>query len=95
VVHQYFQQLHLQEVVLVVILIVQHKQVEMVVLAAVQVGKQEQVAQVTHPLSLHLKVTMEAMELLLLLIKEVQVVEQLAQEQIYQHHQAIKDNLAG
>ena len=82
-------------VVLVVILTAQHKQAEMVVLVVVQVGKQEQVAQVTHLLFLHLKALMEAMELLLLLTKEGQVVEQLEQEQIYQHQQAIKEPLAG
>ena len=78
-----------------VILTAQHKQAEMVVLAVVQVGKQEQVVQVTHPLSLHLKALMEAMELLLPLIKGVQVAEQLEQEQIYQDQQAIKELLAG
>ena len=66
----------------------------MVVLGAVQVGKQEQAVQVIHLLSLHLKVMMAVMVAVHLLIKADQVVVLLEQEQIYHGQQAMKVLLA-
>ena len=66
----------------VVILIVHNKQVYQVVQVVAQVGKQEQVEQEILPPLLLLKVITVGQELLLLLIKVDQAVEQLELEQL-------------
>ena len=66
----------------VVILIVHNKQVYQVVQVVAQVGRQEQVEQEILPPLLPLKVITVEQELLLLLIKVDQAVEQLELEQL-------------
>ena len=78
----------------VVILIVHNKQVYQVVQVVAQVGRQEQVEQEILPPLLPLKVITVEQELLLLLIKVDQAVEQLELEQLWIHLQVIKGNLA-
>ena len=78
---------------MVVILIVQHKVADLVVLEVAEDGKQEQAAQEILPQLVHLKVMLVAMALELLLIKEVPLVEQLQQEQFYQVQQEMTELL--